>query len=176
MILLSGGSKARHRGAGLIRNLLFSTKTCEAVAQVYFIKACEHFIRAQQQERDMDGSTYAPACTIFDKKKNTPVHLYLNSIFVRMFFPVSSGAWNGKSAPETAAGQRYRNSAESYHCAWHSCTIPASERCLIIVVSVTLIDICMHVCLCCDMCCRELSEGERRRDQYAYIQTAYTHV
>ena len=34
MILLSGGTKARHRGAGLIRNLLFSPRTREAVAQV----------------------------------------------------------------------------------------------------------------------------------------------
>ena len=34
MILLSGGPKACHRGAGLIRNLLYSPKTCEAVAQV----------------------------------------------------------------------------------------------------------------------------------------------
>ena len=34
MILLSGGSKSRHRGAGLIRNLLFSPETRKTVAQV----------------------------------------------------------------------------------------------------------------------------------------------
>ena len=34
MILLSGGSKSCHRGAGLVRNLLFSTKTRASIAQV----------------------------------------------------------------------------------------------------------------------------------------------
>jgi hypothetical protein len=34
MILLSGGTKARHRGASLVRNLLFSHSTRGTVAQV----------------------------------------------------------------------------------------------------------------------------------------------
>ena len=34
MILLSAGAKARHRGAGLVRNLMYSATTRGAVAQV----------------------------------------------------------------------------------------------------------------------------------------------
>lgn len=34
MILLSAGAKARHRGAGLVRNLMFSATTRGNVAQV----------------------------------------------------------------------------------------------------------------------------------------------
>jgi hypothetical protein len=48
MILLSGGSKSRHRGAGLIRNLLFSPETRKTVAQV---TTCAFFV-IQKTGRD----------------------------------------------------------------------------------------------------------------------------
>ncbi len=60
MILLSGGSKSRHRGAGLIRNLLFSPETRQPVAQVPGLAKA-----LAKLQKNVDGETQQRAFLAF---------------------------------------------------------------------------------------------------------------
>jgi len=61
MILLSGGSKSRHRGAGLIRNLLFSPETRQPVAQVPGLAKA-----LAKLQKTVDGETQQRASLAFN--------------------------------------------------------------------------------------------------------------
>ena len=92
MILLSGGTKARHRGASLVRNLLYSPSTRGTVAQVSI--HCElQYIRMGAV--DSFSAVKTNACFI----------IVLTNFFVQVLLINAhyfAGAWDGKGAAEAA--------------------------------------------------------------------------
>jgi accessory gene regulator protein AgrB len=92
MILLSGGTKARHRGASLVRNLLYSPSTRGTVAQVSI--HCElQCIRMGAV--DSFSVVKTNACFI----------IVLTNFFVQVLLINAhyfAGAWDGKGAAEAA--------------------------------------------------------------------------